>query len=386
MHDLRLNSGPRRRPPLRSYGEAGKVAGARKTHISVYIMLALLAVPGLLPARAESRVVTDALDRVVSLPRPPQRIVAAGKASIMLADALHLFPEARPRMAARATGMLARSGAGDFLELLAGKDSTTPVLPGNAGLETLAALRPDAVLLKSFHTRLGDELQRLGIPVLYLDFETPDQYGRDLATLGRVLDAPDRARSLADYYRDLAERVARGTAALPDAERPRTLLLQYAERSGAVAFSVPPVTWMQTRLVEMAGGQPLWKNAGGGGWTVVNLEQIAAWDPDCVFVVNYAAPATRALEAIAADATWQNLRAFREGRIHAVPGDFYSWDQPDTRWGLGLLWLATRLHPDRFREVDLESELLRFYALYGLDEAAVRRSVRPLIHEPIGPR
>ena len=352
----------------------------------MFIRLALLAVPGLFPAHAESLVVTDALDRVVSLPRPPQRIVVAGKASFMLADALHLFPEARARMAARATGMLARAGAGDFLELITGKDSATPVLPGNASLETLAALRPDAVLLKSFNTRLGEELQRLGIPVLYLDFETPDQYGRDLSTLGRVLDAPDRARALADYYHNLSERVARGTAALPDAERPRTLLLQYAELSGAVAFSVPPATWMQTRLVEMAGGQPIWKKAtGGGGWTVVNLEQIAAWDPDCVFVVNYAAPSTRALEAIAADATWQNLRAFREGRIHAVPGDFYSWDQPDTRWGLGLLWLATRLHPHQFRDVDLENELLRFYALYGLDEAMVRKTVRPLIHEPLAP-
>ena len=337
-----------------------------------------------LPAQADSLIVTDALERVVRFAQAPARVAVAGKASFMLADAVYLFPEARSRVVARATGMQARSDAGDFLALVAGDAGKTTLLSGNAGIEAIAVVRPDAVLLKSSSVRLGGELERLGLPAVYLDFETPDQYGRDLATVGRVLGAMDRARAVAAYYDDITERVRVGTASLAEADRPRTLLLQYSERSGAVAFSVPPADWMQTRLVELAGGIPVWKNeAVGGGWTVVTLEQVAAWDPDCVLVVNYSDSAARAVESLRADALWQHLRAVRAGRLHAVPSDFYSWDQPDTRWGLGLLWLATRLHPDRFRDVDLESELLRFYVLYGLDEEAVRTTVRPLIHEPL---
>ena len=41
-------------------------------------------------------------------------------------------------------------------------------------------------------------------------------------------------------------------------------------------------------MVELAGGVPVWTAAvQGGGWAVVNLEQIAAWNPDQIYVINY---------------------------------------------------------------------------------------------------
>ena len=53
------------------------------------------------------------------------------------------------------------------------------------------------------------------------------------------------------------------------------------------------------------------------------------------------------------------------------------------RW-LGLLWAASRMHPDLFREVDLPSEVIRFYSHFGMDEATIRAEVFPLIRENIG--
>lgn len=344
---------------------------------------ALLALLGT-SACAEPFAVTDAVGRVVGFDRPPPRIAVAGKASFMVADAAYLFPEARQRVVARCGGMVSRRGAGDFLALV-GQGPAEPVeLPGNAGIEPIAAVRPDAVVLKSSNMPLGGELERLGIPVVYLDFETPEQYERDLAALGSLLGAKDRADALMSYFTGLSDSVGRRVAPLAAAEKPRTLLLQHSERSGIAAFSVPPGDWIQTALVERAGGVPVWKAAAGrGGWTVVNLEQIAAWDPDIIFVVNYATSARGAVADILADPKWQALRAARTGKVFAFPGDFCSWDQPDPRWGLGLLWVATRMHPPLFGDVEMMSELLRFYALYGMDEAKVRSHVLPLVEENI---
>ncbi len=39
----------------------------------------------------------------------------------------------------------------------------------------------------------GTPLEQLGIPVVYLDFETAEQYQRDLATLGQIFNNPAKA-------------------------------------------------------------------------------------------------------------------------------------------------------------------------------------------------
>ena len=101
-------------------------------------------------------------------------------------------------------------------------------------------------------------------------------------------------------------------------------------------------------------------------------------NPDVVLVVNYRAPADQTVETLLGDPAWQALRATRTRRIYAVPGDYCSWDQPDPRWGLGLLWLSKVLHPEVFAKVDLVAEAREFYHLfYGFDDARFDRAVLP---------
>ena len=43
---------------------------------------------------------------------------------------------------------------------------------------------------------------------------------------------------------------------------------------------------------------------------------------------------------MAADPRFSGLKAAKTGRVLGFAQDFLSWDQPDARWGLGLLWLT----------------------------------------------
>ncbi|MCI0478026.1 MAG: ABC transporter substrate-binding protein, partial [Anaerolineales bacterium] len=305
--------------------------------------------------------------------------VLAGKAFFMVLNALYLFPEASQRVVGLPE--LTQSAI-DFYPVIDPNRANKTFFQGaDVGPEQILPVKPDVVITKSVNaSKLGKALEQVNVPVVYVDFETPEQYARDLAILGQVLGNPDRAKKIDAYYKGQMDRVSAKVKNLKDADKPKVLLLQYAEKSGTVAFSVAPAEWMQTLIVEMAGGQALWKQASDkGGWTVVNLEQIAAWNPDLVFIVNYSGNSKTVVAKLKADPKWQSLQAIKQNKVYGFPGDFYTWDQPDTRWGLGLLWLATKIQPALFGDVNINQEINQFYALYGLDPAAVQSKVTPML-------
>ena len=350
---------------------------------NLLLLLCLMALLGCAaPATPESAAapftVTDALGREVAFNAPPERIVIAGRANFMLSDAVYLFPQAPERVIAltQATQITAA-----FLSLLDADYEQKVQFTTDSGAEEILTARPDVVLLKSMMAdSLGAALTELGIPVVYLDFETPEQYRRDLATLGELFADPTRARAIQSFY---DAQLARVTAELADVlsnvdALPSVLVLRYNDQGGEVALQAPPAAWIQTQLTTLAGGEPVWRAAAqGGGWAVINFEQIAAWNPDVIFIINYTSDVDATVAALRADPQWQSLAATRAGRLYAFPKDYYSWDQPDTRWSLGLLWMASALHPERVT-IAMDAAIYQFYAtLYNLDAAMVDAHVLP---------
>ena len=354
----------------------------RRTLVVSVALLFIATLPALATGTVElppTRTVTDALDRSVEVPLDPQRIVAAGRAVLMIADALYMFPGASERIVG--VGRIDQ-GKGNFLAAIDPDYEEKAVLERNVGPEQVAALAPDLVILKSFmRERLGEGLERLGIPVVYVDLETPAQYRRDLRLLGEVLGQPARGRELAAYYDRRSASIERAvdTALEAGARRPRTLFLYADLAGGERVFNVPPAGWIQTTLVELAGGEPVWTDSvTGGGWSRVGLEQIAAWNPEVVTLVAYRQDATAVRDALLANPAARRLAAVAGDALHLVPLDFYSWDQPDVRWILGLAWLADTLHPGALDESLSD-------AFYGFFEFAYRMS-RDEVDEIIVPR
>jgi iron complex transport system substrate-binding protein len=324
--------------------------------------------------------VTDALGRELTFGRPPQRIVVAGRGLLMVVDALYLFPEAPYRVIAFEKITLGRA---NFLSVVDPFYDSKTVLPIDVGAERIASLKPDVVLMKSYMRRkLGSSLETLGIPVVYLNFETPAQYERDIGVLGLLLGNEARSGEIKAYFRDRMRLVEKRIERIAEKDRPRVLFLYYSERGGSRAFNVPPATWMQTMLVEKAGGIPVWKNMRTGqGWTRVSFEQIASWDADHVFITSYFLDVDEVKERLMNDELWQSLRALQQGNIHAFPADYYNWDLPDPRWILGLTWLASKLHPECFGDVDMNSETRTFFReLYFLDDAGYNRYIETVLH------
>ena len=321
--------------------------------------------------------IVDALGRTVELEALPQRIVSAGRSGLTIIETLFLFPEARERVVAVSVG---QQKPGEFLSLVDPDYGNKTEIAPDAGPEQIAPLQPDVVVLRSFMAdTLGAALEQVGIPVIYLDLETPEQYFRDVETLGQLLGNEARAEEIRTFYQERLDAIEAGLEGLDPADRPRVLLVQYSAQGGEVALEVPSVAWLQTMEVELAGGEPVWREAAqGGGWTVVNLEQIAVWNPDQIYVISYGDDPAVVVEELRANDQWQELLAVQAGQIYGFPGEFFSWDQPDPRWILGVTWLATRIHPERFAGLDINQEIVSFFVeMYGLDEATVAEEIVP---------
>lgn len=328
--------------------------------------------------------ITDALGRVVEFDKLPERVVIAGKATSLLIDTSYLFPRASQVIVAVEERL---QNAQNFMPLLDAQWSTKAVLETDASAEQIAPYKPDLVILKTYmQEKLGAPLEQLGIRVVYIDMETPDAFYRDIANLGLVFGDQARAEEVVEFYRAAVDYTAAGTASLSDGERPTVLLVQYSDKGGAVSFNVPPVAWLQTWMVETAGGKPVWTaDATGSGWITVTFEQIAAWNPDYIFLVDYKLRGPALVEQLKTDAQWSVLPAVVNGKLLAFPGDFLSWDQPDARWVLGLIWLGHVLHPDLFPNYVIQAEAVTFYSrMYGMDNTTIDTNILPLL-EPFAP-
>lgn len=329
------------------------------------------------PATRYPLTIEDSLGNEISIDGVPQRVVLAGKATLITANAYYLFEEARDQVVAIGK---TNQGLGNFLPYLDPDFEDVTKLSHEVGPEQIAAQRPDLVIVKDFmYKQLGAPLEKLGIPVLALNLESAENFFRDIKILGKVLDQQARAQEIVTIYEERLQDIERKTESLAADEKPRVLMLYYSVRGNDTSFNIPPKSWIQTFQVEAAGGRPVWADSHvGRGWKTVNFEQIAAWDPDSIVITSYHSAPGDFFEQIINSDKWQQLRAVKRGKVHAFPADFYSWAQPDVRWILGAQWLAASLHVDIFDSVDMRSEVVSFYrSMYGLSTDEISTLVLP---------
>ena len=338
--------------------------------------------------------VVDCHNRKIMLENEPKRIVIAGRAGFMITNAAFFFKTAPEKLVSYSKS----------LKLINNDRFYQMVDPGFAsrifndfetGIEELAAMKPDIILLRDFERQKYERsFGSLGIKVAFFSLENPASYTAEIETLGKIFGEAGRGLEIAEFYRSwqqkIAGRLREYKSSFPDvlhvypadesgavahhvttpseAAAPRVLHLYYSEKGGAVSFNVAPSHWIQTWLVEQAGARAVWKEAGiGSGWQQVGFDQIAAWQPEYVCVTSYGGDVVAAKERLLKDSLWAEMAAVKQQKLYAFPEDFVCWDQPDSRWILGLCWLAAMLRPEIPElRTDMHELYQSFFALYGL--------------------
>jgi iron complex transport system substrate-binding protein len=315
---------------------------------------------------------TDAIGNTVELPAIPQRVVIAGRAAVMPADALFLFPESRNMEILLAT---TDQGLGDFFNLLDPAIAAQKRIGQQVSAEELLALKPDLVLTKTNnYESLAKKLIQFGIPTFVMDLESPTAWNNEILELGKLLGNAQKAQQIIEQFSQREAAVTNAVASVAESDKPRILVMQFAKADGVTAFSVAPKTWIQTLLVEKAGGTPVWLDAelAENAWKKVSFEQIAAWNPDHIYIVSYRSNADSFLHEIRASSQWNQLRAVQNNAVKAFPADVMNYAQPDSRWILALEWLAHDLHPRLFPDFNMEERIAGFYqSFYNVSDTEI---------------
>lgn len=313
---------------------------------------------GALPA---SVTLTDQAGNTVTIPQPVRRVISSHGPTTFLVYGVG----AADRLVA-ASYLGARDPAGAaamaridprFAEIM-GDDYFTQ---SEFNAEEAARLAPD-LITTSARTQWLDVAAELGIPTFLFEAETPDRLKEAMLLTGQLFgpNTTAQAETWVAYYDSVVQDVAEQTAAIPAGERLRVLF------TGSDPLQAASGEMYQTAIIEAAGGQSVSAEL-VGYWNDVNLEQIAAWNPDVIVIPPYGGAT---VEAITDSPEWQILDAVQAGRVYQMPKLVAPWDTPAPDSVLGIIWLAETLYPELV-QLSCAGEAEFFYnTFYGYNISA----------------
>lgn len=299
------------------------------------------------PAQSGPITVTDQGGREVTLEAPAEKIVSCYY--LVTASLLTLGQKDK------IVGIEMKADSRELYKLAAPEFLDLPGVGSGkeTNVEAIAALEPDLVLLPKKQLEAADALAGLGIPTAVVEPETYESFCALLNMLGELCGCGDAAHDLINYYDGVVDRV---TGLTKDVEKPAVYLAGEASWLRTCAGGM-----YQREMIEMAGGSCVSQGIEGRTWADVSAEQLAAWDPEVIFAVQYA---EYSLDEIRNDAALSGLKAVAEDRLYTIPSEIEAWDYPQPSSILGLLWMTHILHPELVSEEEYVSEAQEFYKTY----------------------
>ena len=309
----------------------------------------------------------DSFGQVVEVSHPLSSIAIVGKAALMPADALYLFPKSKEIPVTMAK---TDQGLGDFFSIIVPTDNATQRLGQQVGAEEILSINPDLILTKSRNKKdIASLISGFDIPLFALDLETMDSWKEEIIELGKLLNENQRAQVVVDEINRrediISERVL-------DVDKPSVLVLQGNSNNAVTSFSIAPKEWIQSELIVKAGGRPITLEGSSSGWSTVSFEQIAAWNPDYIIIVSYKSKGSPFTNQIYSSSAWKELKVVKERNVYLAPSDYVNYFQPNSRWILALQWLAHTIHPAIFSDSNMEDEVASFYyEMYSITDTKV---------------
>ena len=315
------------------------------------------------------RVVLDDTGREITVPGQIDRIVIM---STMPLCSVYCMAGGDPGKIVGLTPSSKNAAVTSFLNRVADlEDVSTAFAQGETvNVEEVMNLNPDVVFYTTGNAADGsavEKLEALGIPCVGFTTaieSTIETVSTWASQIGQVLGTEMQAGEIVAYGREVEQMVWERVSQIPEEERRSALILTNYNASGITAAGATfGRYWLSAIGAENVAIELEQKVA------PVSLEQIYEWDPDVIFLNSFSA--FTAEEVASGNAVpghdWSGLTAVRNGEFYKMPLGMYYWFPPCSDSPLSLQWMAQKLYPELFEDLDMDAEIKDFFQrFYGV--------------------
>ena len=319
-----------------------------------------------------ARVITDENGDRVALPEKIERIAVVGilpfpsVVTVFLGSAEKLVGIPPASMGAAKAGLLGEL----FPEILKARTEYTAGLDLN--IEELMKLRPDLVFYLAGSKEMGKMIKNAGIPAVAIsptkwNYDVLRTYDEWIKTLSQIFPESAKSKEVSAYSKKVYADIQKKVEKIKPEERKKVLFLfQYDDKrmvtSGRSFFGQ---YWCDAVGAKNAAEEVPADNSNA----MITMEQVYKWNPDVIFITNFTEcqPEDLYTNAINGD-DWSSVAAVQNQQVYKMPLGTYRTYTPSSDTPLTLLWLAQKVYPEKFADLDLNARVKEYYSeIYGVE-------------------
>ncbi|EHR8282557.1 ABC transporter substrate-binding protein [Escherichia coli] len=241
--------------------------------------------------------------------------------------------------------------------------------------EKLVALHPQVVFVTNYAPQeMIDKISSLGIPAVAISLRHDDEGERNklnpvmadeeqayvkglyegIMLIGNIINKPEEAKALIKATENGCRMVSNRLQLLPEEQRVRA----YMANPELTTYGSGKYTGL---MMKHAGAVNVAAST-IKGFKQVSIEQVIEWNPQVIFVQNRY-PAV--VNEIQSSPQWQVIDAVKNHRVYLMPEYAKAWGYPmPEAMGIGELWMAKKLYPDKFNDVDMHKIVNDWYRTF----------------------
>ena len=205
---------------------------------------------------------------------------------------------------------------------------------------------------------ITERQQKMGsIPVVgVLDTSNFTSFDPSIKFMGKIMVSEDKAAKLVVYNDKVQKEVKDVVSNIPDSDK---VTVYYAE--DVDGLKTEPPGSVHAQLIDFCGGKNVAdvQQSGGNGETDVTMEQVLKWNPEVIITTD-----PTFFQNVYNNSQWGGISAVQNRRVYLSPQSPFKWFDRPTGANIivGIPWVAKILYPDKFKDLNLTSEVKEFYS------------------------
>jgi iron complex transport system substrate-binding protein len=298
-----------------------------------------------------TRTITDMAGREVTIPAEIKSLATVGPGPVL--NSL-IFAVGEGDKIVNGLPEFARTERWKYQHKFAPHIKDRPVVQSasfDPNVEELLKLKPDVVFTMEARgsvEQTAKVMSNAGLPTICLVWTEPEEVKQTIELIGKVLNQEKTAKDYCKYFDDTVARVNKAVDTISEEKRPRVLHCNVKSMSSPHTIT----EWW----ISQAGGNSVTKEARITENIEFSMEQLLKWNPEVVVVSS-----PDQVDLMYKDSRFKDISAVKNKRIYPTPVGAHIWGNRTAEQPLMLLWAAKTFHPESFKDVNLEAELISFY-------------------------